>query len=321
MRTEPNSGPIVRVAVLGAGAMGCLFAARIHEAGADVDLLDVSADRVSAINQFGLDLDDDQGRRNIHVRALTAADLDYEPDLIVVFTKSMHTRAAIASVRDRIGPSSWVLTLQNGLGNADIIATSVAEECIIVGVTDVPADFHEPASVVSHGAGKILFFDHLGRGPLFLRTLSELLRRARFDPTIDPEVKTAIWEKVTFNAALNSTAAVINQPVGALNNSNGLDLIRAVVGEAVAVAHRYEISVDRQRIEDRIRYALSAHASHKPSMLQDVLAGRTTEIDSINGAIVAAGELKSVPTPVNRALSQLVKMLEPASLQQPSTGR
>ncbi|WP_203156849.1 ketopantoate reductase family protein [Methylobacterium aquaticum] len=168
LREPGEAEGALKVAVLGAGAMGGYFAGRIAEQGGTVVLIDVDEARLSALTREGLRIEDHAGDRRVPIAAAKAADLTREVDLILVFTKGMHTRAAVESVRHLAGRHTWFLTLQNGLGNPEQIASLFPDNPVALGVTDVPSDLVGPTHVRSHGAGSVRLFsaDGPGGGPL-----------------------------------------------------------------------------------------------------------------------------------------------------------
>ncbi len=305
---------IERVVIVGAGAMGCFFAARLTEAGTAVTLIEVDAARIAALNGSGISIDDAQGVRVVSVTARRAVDMDGIVDLIVLFTKGAHTAAAAASIAHLVGPATRALTLQNGIGNAEAIAAFVPAERILVGVTDVPCDLVGPASVASHGLGHSVLGDFVGADVAGPDAVVAMLRNAGLDARHDPNVKVQIWEKIAFNSAMNALCTVSGLPVGGLDNEPGRRVIAAIRDEVVAVAHASHIMVDAAAIAAKIDNALANHVSHKPSMLQDRLAGRRTEIETINGAVVRAGVAAGIATPVNQILADLVRMIELAPI-------
>lgn len=302
-----------KIMVLGAGAMGSLFGARLAMAGSEVVLVDVWREHVVAINRDGLLFEDDGGAHTVHLAAAHAADLpagDY-PDLVIVFTKTLHSAAALESVRHCIGRATWLLTLQNGLGNDEVAARFVSRTHLMHGVTNYPSDLRGPGSVASHGQGYVRIDGVAGGAGEQQRAIAALLRDAGFDCVLDPGVKRAIWEKVAFNAALNSLAAVTRLPVGGVGGSEaGRSLARQIVDEVAAVAHARGIEVDREATWRSVERAFAEHAAHQPSMLQDILAHRKTEIESINGAVLRYASEVGVPVPVTGTLCQLVRMIE-----------
>jgi 2-dehydropantoate 2-reductase len=300
----------VTIAVLGAGAMGSYFGGRLALHGAPVVLIDVDAAKLAAIARDGLRIEDDHGDHRVALRTALAAELREPVELVIVFTKGMHTEAAIDSVRHLIDDETWALTLQNGLGNPETIAAVVPRERVAIGMTDVPADLAGLAHVRSHGRGTIRLWSMDGEDSAALRAIETLLSGAGFDCAGTREIATDIWEKAAFNAALNALAAIVRRPVGGLDNEHGRGVAVAVVDEAVAAAAASGVAVERPRILAKIEFALAHHRGHQPSMLQDVLAGRPTEIDFINGAIVRAAASAGLAAPVNQTLVRLVRLLE-----------
>ncbi len=307
----------MKIANLGAGAMGSLFGGLLAEADKHVTLLDINDAHLHAIAEHGLRLETDSGDRHVHnLHALRPGEATEVPDLLIVFTKAMHTRAALASVRHLIGPSTHVLTLQNGLGNVEALTSVVPQERIFVGVTTWPADLAGPGHVHSHGSGAIRLMSADGVQRPMLERVVDALSAAGLNCHADANVWGAVWEKVAFNAALNPLCTVLNQPVDALAAvEDGPALALTIVDEVLAVAHASGITVDAAKVSDNVRHAIVAHRGHKPSMLQDVLAGRPTEIESINGAVVATARRLGVPVPHTETLMQLVRLVQARAVQ------
>ncbi len=302
----------MKIAILGAGAMGSLFGGLLAEADQHVTLRDINDAHLHAIAERGLRLETDWGDRHVsNLQALRPGDAADVPDLLIVFTKSMHTRAALASVRHLIDPATHILTLQNGLGNVEAVASMVQRERIFVGVTTWPADLVGPGHVRSHGTGEIRLMSADGERPAILARVVDVLSAAGLNCQADANVWGAVWEKVAFNAALNPLCTVLNRPVDALGAvEDGPALALTIVDEVLAVARASGITVDAGKVNDNVRHAIVAHRGHKPSMLQDVLAGRPTEIESINGAVVATARRHGVPVPHTETLMQLVRLVQ-----------
>jgi len=300
-----------RILVIGAGAMGCLFAARIAESGADVMLIDVDEARLAAIARKGITLTDDNGTRVVPMRTGTAAQATGPFDLVLLFTKGMHSRAAVQSVAHLAvegGPS--VLTLQNGLGNPEFIAEVFPQDRILKGIAALPADLHDATHVSSHGAGHLELGSMTPAGASAAEAASTLLARAGFDARTNGTIDIAIWEKVAFNAALNAIGTVTLQPNAGVDNPPGRRIAAAMVREVVATAHALGIMVDQPRIDTAIDFALTHHGGHQASMLQDRLAGRASEIESINGAVIGHARALGIATPVTETMTDLVRLIE-----------
>lgn len=299
-----------RILVIGAGSMGCLFAARIAEAGAQVMLIDVDAVRIAAIARDGIHLVDDAGERTIPLAAGTAAEATGPFDLVLLFTKGMHSGPAIRSIAHLVASDAYVLTLQNGLGNPEIVAETFPAARILKGIAALPADLHGPTSVSSHGSGHVELGSMTPEGAAAAHAATALLARAGFDARYSDAIDVAIWEKVAFNAALNALGAVTEQPNAGIDNVPGRRIVTAMMEEVIATAHASGVPVDRERIAASIDFALTHHRGHQASMLQDRLAGRASEIDSINGAICDRAEAAGIAAPVNRTMADLVRLIE-----------
>jgi len=307
METLPDRPGIV---IVGAGAMGCLFAARLAEQGARVTVVDVDGERLELIGRDGITLADDRGERSLPVAASLAAHVTAPVDLLMLFTKGVHSKAAIASVAHLAQARPLALTLQNGIGNAELLAQHFGAERVLLGTAHVPSDLTGPASVETHGFGTIELGGMSDTAHDHAQSVADLLTAAGFGTEVAHDVIAAVWEKVAFNAALNAIAMICEVPNAGMDNEPGRRLAASVVGETVQVAKAAGIELDRDTILATIDAALREHAHHKASMLQDREAGRRTEIETINGAVAREGRRLGVPTPVCDTLCDLVRIIE-----------
>ena len=293
--------------------MGCLFAARLAEQGVQVTVVDVDRDRLSLIARDGIHLTDDKGPRSVAVRAVVASDLIESFDLLLLFTKGTHSAAAVRSVAHLAASQPIVLTLQNGIGNADVLAQSFGADRVLLGTAHVPADLTSPAAVRSHGFGSIELGGMTVAAHAFAANAVVLLQAAGFDAHVAEDINAAVWEKIAFNAALNAIAMICQVTNAKMDNEPGRRLAIKVVEETVKVAAARSIQIDGPRIVGMIDAALREHAFHKASMLQDRERGRPSEIETINGAIAREGGRLGVPTPVCDTLADLVRVIELAA--------
>lgn len=301
----------LRILVLGAGAMGSFIGASLAEQGFPVTLVDVNEAHLNAIAQSGLRLVTDAGERRVALKALRADAVQDMPELVIVFTKTMHTRMALASIKHLIGRDTWLLSLQNGLGNREVIEEFAPSSRIVIGVTTVPADLKGPGHVESHGASKTRIMTADSRPHTMVTRIRDAFATCGLVCEIDPDVIVAIWEKVAFNAALNAICAVTRCRVGDITAlSEGRALALAIADEVGLVAQASGVLVNRNGIAASINHALDNHQTHIPSMGQDMLAGRPTEVDAINGAVVRAAAAAGVAAPLTRALATLVRISE-----------
>ena len=301
----------MRIGVIGAGAMGGLFGVRLFTAGHDVAFIEVSGPTIEAIRTRGLQLIGEETDLRVWPEIAEASYFTDPFDLLIMFTKGFHTAKAITDVRHLLTPSTWVLSVQNGLGNAELISQTVSADRIIVGMTDFPAQLRSPGSIYSQGHGHVKIWSYTGEIVGRVMMIADAFDEAGLNCMADPQVQVFIWEKLAFNAALNSICAVTGLTVGEVAQSQkGRDMAAAVAREAVSVALANGVSANEDRIMEAIDHAFSHHTTHKPSMLQDIEAKRQTENDFIAGAIVRVGQSSDVYVPVTHSLYTLVGLKE-----------
>jgi 2-dehydropantoate 2-reductase len=301
----------MKVLILGAGAMGCLYGAAFHRGGAAVTLVDVNRDHLAAINQHGLELETRAGTEHLPISALLPEQVAEIADLIVVFTKTFQTDAALQGIASAIGPETWLLSLQNGLGNDERLARHAARERVMVGVSTLPADLVGSGKVRSHGDGGTKLYPAFidDAGPV--HAVCEALAAGGLSATPDAQIHAAIWSKAIFNAAMNPLCALTLRTPGFLrSHDESREMIRTVGEEGVATANAAGIAIDAAAIHALTEISMTDHADHEASMLQDVKAGRRTEVDAINGAIVQAANARNIAVPVTETLWRLVKLEE-----------
>ena len=300
----------VKVCIVGCGAIGSLFAAHLARLkDVEVHAYDVSKDHMRAINERGLRI---SGAADFTTRPHATSDASQIPlcDFGIVATKSTHTRLAIEQAKHLFGPSSAVCSVQNGVGNEEILAHHV--KYVIRGTTFPAGHLIEPGHVGFDISGDTWIgpFEPTNTPFEFVEKLSALLNRSGMHVIPLRDARGAQWTKLIFNASTNPVgaltllhhrAATRLAPTGALFNA----LIAE--GEAVAKALGIQLHGDPRALVEK---GANAPGKHNASMLQDVLAKRQTEVDFMNGAIVEWGEKKGVSTPLNRAMWQLIKGLE-----------
>jgi 2-dehydropantoate 2-reductase len=301
----------MKIAVVGAGAMGCLFGARLKAHVPDLVLVDVWQEHIAMLNAHGLSIQKNAETEHVRLSACLPGNIPFQPDLIILFTKTFQTEQALTAILDFISEDSRLLTLQNGLGHTDIIQKFIAPSRITYGITTYPCDLIGPARIRTKGDGSIKIMSLDGIPHDMLQRIDRLFKTAGLDCQIAPDVDVLIWEKLAFNAAMNALTAIMDITVGHLADSPwGRRLVSAVVSEAVAVAEKSNLPIDRHRIERTIDLAFREHREHKPSMLQDVINRKKTEIEFINGAIVKRSAMVGVATPINDMLFNMIRLLE-----------
>lgn len=310
----------MKIAVLGAGALGSVIGGTLAANGHDVVLITRNRAHVAAIGTNGLVLRSSHGEQVVPVQAANDARGLGAMDLVIVLVKSPETRGALAAARTLVGPETTVLSLQNGLGHEDLLAEVVGREQLVGGRTYVGGVLLAPGVVQAGVTGKetvIGEFD--GRASQRVRRISEAFDRAGLVTTLTDNILGAIWDKLLVNVATGALSAITKLPYGPLYEVPELERTGlAAVEEALAVARAQGI---RLATEDARAAWTKAAAGLPPdfrtSMLQSILKGARTEIDFINGAVVRHGARLGVPTPVNATLLACVKGIEAATV--PST--
>jgi len=299
----------MRVCVVGCGALGGIFAAHLARLeGVETFAYDVDAAHVAAINEAGLRL---AGVANLCARLTASTRPDDLPPCHfgVVATKAMHTRAAIAATSQLFKGGS-VCTVQNGIGNEEVVAEHVSR--VMVGTALAGGTVREPGVIGWDTAGETTI-GPFGPAPAPMadvELLADMLTRSGLPTRAVPDARGAKWAKIIFNAAGNSVGALTGLPHGRVCDQPSLRaLLSALVAEGRAVADAHGVVLDGDP-DAMLDLAHEAAYDHRPSMLQDVLARRPTEVDFLNGAIVQLGRQAGVPTPLNEAVAALINGIE-----------
>jgi 2-dehydropantoate 2-reductase len=297
----------MKIAVVGAGAMGSIFGARFHQAGHETVLVDVAQPLVDTINANGVTVVRGEDETVTRVPATADPSSIGPVDIVVFFTKCYHTAAAAEGARPLVGPDTVIASLQNGWGNGDVLAATYPPEQVVVGVT-YNSGLLQGAGRVVHPAEQPTLVGSFTDGGDGAGRLAEALESAALPATVASPVRPEIWKKLILNAATLPSAALTGMTAGELGASEHASaLVSDTTREAVAVAQALGYDIDFDERITTILALLAKAGPSKASMLQDVEAERRTEVDVINGAVVKAADEVGVDVPINRALFQLIK--------------
>lgn len=308
----------MRIAILGGGgAMGGIFGGYLARAGNDVTLVDVSQTAVQAINDKGLTIEEKDGTQPvIRVAASTEPSKVGPVDLIINFVKCYHTDAAVRAAAPMISGDTAVLSLQNGWGNAPRIADIVGEDKVLVGLTYHGGTLLGPGKVKHPGVGMTYIGELSGKMTPRLDAVIETFRAAQIETTRSERILDEVWKKLALNACTLPVAGLLHFMSHELVAFDGTKaLMAAILQEVVAVAKAQGIALDYDERWAAITGLLEKAVGGKASMLQDVEAGRQTEIEVINGAIVEAGRRTGAPTPVNETMVWMIQSKQAHYLQ------
>lgn len=296
----------MKVAVMGAGAVGCFYGGMLARAGHDVVLIG-RPDHVRAIGREGLRLQTPFFDEAIAVSASTEASGAAGAELVFLCVKSSDTETAAAAMKPHLRGDALIVTLQNGVDNAERVRSVVTQE-VCAAVVYVACEMAGPGHVRHHGRGELIVEpgDAAGR-------MAHVANAAGIQTALSPNVRGALWEKLVLNCAYNAISALVQLPLGELRRLGGAGVetaMRDIVAECIAVAR-----ADGVAMPDDVNATVQSIMSTIPagqysSTAQDVARNRRSEIDHLNGHIVRRGRALGIPTPVNHLLLMLVQVLD-----------
>lgn len=302
----------MRIAVVGAGAMGSVYAALLADAGNDVVVVDLSDEHVEAIRRSGLRVEGASGDRTVRVDATTDAADVQRVDLVVIATKAMDAVGAATTSLSLLREDSVVLTIQNGRGSAEGVADVVGADRLLVGVAGgFGASVIAPGHVRHEGMELVrIGVPGGGHGPQ-LERVTAVWHDAGFNVEATDDIERVVWEKLIFNVCFSGPCAVLDRSIGeVLDDPHAWSVASACAREAFEVAIASGVPLS---FSDPLAYVTALGSkipNAHPSLLLDLRAGRRTEIEAINGEIRRVGAKVGLPTPVNEVVTELVLSLE-----------
>jgi 2-dehydropantoate 2-reductase len=299
----------MKLAVLGPGALGCLLAALFWEAGVEVSLVDYRPERVARLRLRGIQVHTLEGGPRVIKAPIGLAPEVGPCDVTIVAVKAYQTEAAARALPGLMSQGGLALTLQNGLGNLEAIARVVGPERLLAGVGLL--------GVTRQDEGRIIY---AGRGVIYIGTpirsqvsrieaaaVVDLFRRAGLECQSREDIEAVLWEKLVINVGINPLTALLRVPNGALlEMPEAWEVAVAAAVEAQAVARAAGLTLSGDPAA-RLRQVCADTAANHSSMLQDILAGRPTEIEAMNAQVATRGRALGLPTPVNDLLTLLVR--------------
>ena len=300
----------MKTVIIGAGAMGCLFGGLLTESGAEVWLVDVWQEHVDALNRKGLSYEWQGETRTIPVRATTDPASVGTADLAIIFVKSMHTPAAAETAARVLADGGFALTMQNGMGNADMLAQAVGPDRVIAGTTAHGATLLGPGRVRHAGRSTTVIgmWDSDDAAPA--ERTAAFFTRAGIETAVSGDIRAVVWNKLLVNIGINAITALTGIRNGELLDlPQTRELAAAAVEEAAAVARALGVAVAADAV-DRMLGVARDTAANRSSMGQDVDRRRPTEISAINGFVVREARRLGMQAPVNATLATLVETLQ-----------
>ncbi len=302
----------MKISIIGAGAMGSLYGGKLSIGGNDVVLYDINQEHVDMINSQGLVIEESATGEELLARPLATSrpeDLK-DSDLMIIFVKSTVTGSVAKQFVNYAKADTVALTLQNGLGNEDIIRSVFGPERTAAGVTSQGATFLGPGRIRHAGNGPT----HLcmsDKNNAKLEDTVRALSSCGFETHIEENIADLVWSKLVINVGINAVTAISGLENGKLLDYPEMkELMKDLVEEAVAVAEKKGVRLSYDNPVETVYGVAEKTALNRSSMLQDFDRGSMTEIDFINNAIVREGSNLGIATPVNGAVSKILKTME-----------
>ena len=307
----------MKIAMIGSGAAGSVFACYLKKGGAEMTLVDRYQRHMDACRESGLRFVTPEGEELLtgFQTASSAAQLDVQ-DLVILMVKATQTEGLIPDLRHCVGPETVVVSLQNGLGNDELLSRYFPPENILYGFGTIGTELPEPGKCVSKPeSGVIMRFGAVKDSPLSRRAgqwLEQCFNAGGCSTVFESDIRPYVWKKAISNSGYNTLSALLRLKVGDyLALEAGEELLKSVWAEGCAVC-RAVTGVDLwpEMLEELPRLK-QGFATYYPSMAQDVLIHqRQTEVQLLNGAIVRYGEACGIPTPVNEALTRMITCIQ-----------
>lgn len=301
----------MKIAIVGPGAMGTLLAVLLTKGKEEVVLFDKDKERAGKLNKTGFSMEGVAGNWEGKIPVIAEPVQIKDAELIVIAVKSYDTKNALDMIKPGIGEDAVVLTLQNGIGNIDLLNEAIDQDNVVGGITSMGATLLGPGKVRYAGKGETVIGRLDAKTPVALRFIREAFNKAGCDTKISRDIKALLWSKLVINAGINALTAVTRLPNGKLIEFEGTrKILRAAVTEAVKIAKRKRIKLIYDDPLAKAEAVCFATAENISSMLQDILRKKRTEIDFINGAVVRLGQELGIAVPVNALLVDLIKTIE-----------
>lgn len=303
----------MKIAIIGAGAMGSLFASHLADAGAEIWAFDVWREHVDAMRRNGLTVHRANASRSIRLHATVEPVEAGVCEVAMVFVKFGQTAQAVQAARPMIGSATTIVTLQNGIGNIELILNTYPDNPLAFGLTTLTCELMRPGHIEASykGKGETYLWPRRDKPNAATEALVALLNKGGINASLEPEIELKIWRKLVVNCCLNTLCAITNQNVGqAVTAPEVWPLLDGVADEIAAAAQARKINLTSEDARAFLRSVAAEARTHEPSMLIDVRNARRTEIDCLNGAVLRICEQHAIPAPYNRALLAMIRAIE-----------
>ncbi|MCR4963224.1 MAG: 2-dehydropantoate 2-reductase [Firmicutes bacterium] len=291
----------MKTIIIGAGSMGCYFAANMQDAGAEVGLYDIDGKKLEKIAENGIVIRETDGdSRRVMVPVYPSLEDAPTADLLIVLVKAYHTARAARDIAQTMTAKTMVISLQNGLGNEEELCSRIPKSKICVGITYNSGYELSPGEIQHTASGLTIVAPMLKESLQQAMEQARLFNNCRLPAGATTDIEPLRWKKLIIDSVINPLSAIHKLNNGALPKNPDIvrDMVELTV-EGVTVAQKAGVPLDYGEIWAAVLDACRSSAQHRSSMLNDVERGRFTEIEAINGSIVRIGEVNGVDTPAN----------------------
>ena len=296
------------VVVLGAGAMGASYASRFYDFDRVSISLAASGKRYQRLKEDGLVVNN----KHYAIPVLSPEDPSPPADLIIVALKHQYLAEALQDLKNRVGDNTVFLSVMNGLDSESIIGSIYGEDKVVY-ATAVGIDAQRKGNVVNYSKGGTIFFGEAENTFLTerVKNIQALFERAGIAYQTPPDMMRIMWWKFMINVGINQASVVLSAPYGVFQTSkHAQQIMESAMREVMTVAEAAGVNLVEKDISDWYTYLKTFDPAGRTSMLQDIEAGRATEVDIFAGKVIDLGKTYGIPTPVNEILYHAIKVLE-----------
>ncbi len=301
----------MKILVMGAGAVGGYFGARLQQAGEDV-VFCARGDNLRALREHGLTVESFRGDVTLKTLKATGRPSEFAPyDLVLLCVKAYDTEDAAHQIEGCLKPGGAILTLQNGVESEPRLCELFGKQAVMGGNARVGVEMRAPGRIVHHTTGVIQFGELDGSSSERARSIAEALRRAGILGELSSDIRSLRWYKLLWNAAFNVLTTLTRRRVGdLLDDPDGLKLVRSLMEETLAVARAEGAALTEQHVEELLEHSRRNLRALKTSTHQDFERGRRLEYEALSGAALRAARRHGIPAPATETVYALMKLLD-----------
>lgn len=310
----------MEIAVIGAGNMGCVYGSNLARIGQDVTMIDVWEDHVNAMREDGLHMEGQTGTFTVQVGATTLPDEAPNADLAIILVNTYDTADAAEVAKTLLKADGYALTLQNGMGNVEVLIDALGEKRVMAGLTFHSGDLKAPGQVIHTNSGATYLGElDKSRSERLVR-LNDLIDDAGLNSVLEPDIMATIWGKFVHNCGINAICAITDLRPGHIQEVPAVDdfqtgileeVLALIVAKGIALPEKHPLEAVKGYCKTKF---------HRVSMVQHLKRGRMTEIDALNGYVVRESEKLGLKAPYNDALTKLIKGLQHIPINKTEVG-